>query len=298
MKSGGYNWCDRCRLFALHSALAPAASSGSSLTEQDAWKFCQQDAEIVATMNEAPPEASLRLDLANGCVPCAIGQISNQDGVCTACPSTQVAIGNQCSACPAGSVPNATRDGCTQCPSNSIVSGNFCVACVETAFADQANNRCVTCPVDAVFNAKSACASAVFTIPATGAAGDACADRFVVEVQNLEQAAADPQFISFAAGISQNTWPESTCEAFRAALTSTYLLNGSQSFFRSSSGFGSYGATVSGIGCSFPDSRLSFFSSDFLGSHKYPIRIQAKVSGTLGSAPLQLFTTNNCSRVK
>lgn len=298
MVANGENWCNRCRLFALHSALAPSVETGASLTEQDAWNICKQDPDVMDVLGEAPPDADLRLDLANGCVPCPAGQISDATGVCTACPGSQVTSGNQCQACPVHSVPNANRDGCTECPANTIVSGNFCVACNDTSYADTDNNACVACPVDATFNGAGACSVANFTIPAKGPKRDACRDRFVVEVQNEEKAAADPQFRSLSAYVRENTWPKDVCQAFGIALTSTYNLNGSQSFFKSNSGFGEYGSTVSGIGCSFENSGVSFSSSEILGRRKYPIRIQVKTSGSFGDTAPVLFVGNHCSRVQ
>lgn len=98
MAAEGNNWCERCRVFALHSQLTPAIP-----TVQDMWEACTKDG-IVGPSVGAPPEASLRLD-AGTCQPCPDHYTSNRNGQCVFCPD--IVIGNTCGRCEADVILDA-----------------------------------------------------------------------------------------------------------------------------------------------------------------------------------------------
>ncbi|MBX3233955.1 MAG: hypothetical protein KIT84_34275 [Labilithrix sp.] len=101
MSSASQSWCDRCRVFALHSPSAADPPTVGNLFET-----CLADGLVRDALGGPPPEPSLRLNAAT-CTPCAPNETSNADGVCVFCPDT--VVGNRCVKCPA----DVTFDGAT-----------------------------------------------------------------------------------------------------------------------------------------------------------------------------------------
>ena len=90
MEAASVSWCDRCRVFALHSTTDPDDNVGAL------FEACVADDLLASTLGAAP-EPDLRLNAAT-CAPCPDGQVSNDDGVCVPCNG--IVIGNECLADP------------------------------------------------------------------------------------------------------------------------------------------------------------------------------------------------------
>jgi hypothetical protein len=110
----GVSWCDRCRVFALHSEAAPPPPPPPGSTAptvpsiETLFAACRADVLIANTVGAAP-DPDLRLD-ANTCAPCPPGFTSDANGVCVFCPHT--IVGNRCVECQ----PDVVRDGNTMMP--------------------------------------------------------------------------------------------------------------------------------------------------------------------------------------
>lgn len=108
MKDNGQNWCERCRVFALHTP----NWDNSGRTVRDMIQRCLSDPLLSVILND-PPEAYGRLDAATipgpgnpGCQVCPSGEISNENGECVPCPAA------------------VHGDSCDICPSDVIVTGD------------------------------------------------------------------------------------------------------------------------------------------------------------------------------
>jgi hypothetical protein len=133
MQSHGYNWCQRCTVFALHSP-SKVLVGGSDPPLQPLLQTCVTDTTISNTVG-SPPEPNLRLD-GQTCQPCPDGYTSNADAVCVPCPYT--VIGNQCVQCTADEVidgsaaalqryswPSTTSAPNDTCPNTFVLQVNL-----------------------------------------------------------------------------------------------------------------------------------------------------------------------------
>lgn len=93
MESGDKNWCDRCRVLALHSPTL----SGEDPTVKNLLQHCLLDPMIREALGETPPDPEGRLD-ADSCTLCPPGQISGENGQCEPCQDG-VVHGNSCETC-------------------------------------------------------------------------------------------------------------------------------------------------------------------------------------------------------
>lgn len=93
MESENKNWCDRCRVLALHSPLL----SFDEPTVKNLLQQCLFDSEIREALGETPPDPHGRLD-ADSCTRCPPGQISGENGQCETC-GNGIVHGNSCDYC-------------------------------------------------------------------------------------------------------------------------------------------------------------------------------------------------------
>jgi hypothetical protein len=93
MKTGDANWCDRCRVLALHSPMMLAADP----TVKDLLQHCLIDPMMVDVLGETPPEPHGRLN-ADDCTPCPPGHVSGETGQCEPCLDG-VVHANSCDVC-------------------------------------------------------------------------------------------------------------------------------------------------------------------------------------------------------
>jgi hypothetical protein len=100
MQAAGVDWCDRCRVLALHD---PITGTTPPATVQDLFKTCTRGG-LSAVAAGTPPVPSLRLD-ANTCAECPPGTTSDVNGACQAC--ADVVVGNSCVQCPADAIFDA-----------------------------------------------------------------------------------------------------------------------------------------------------------------------------------------------
>jgi len=103
MIDGNANWCERCRVFALHEP-RDAMTDYSDLKQT--FQFCKTSSNVSNALGAAPPDPDLRLN-AQTCTPCPPGTTSDSAGVCQPCVGT--VIGNECVQCQA----DATLDAAT-----------------------------------------------------------------------------------------------------------------------------------------------------------------------------------------
>ncbi|MEP7049392.1 MAG: hypothetical protein ABJB12_03525 [Pseudomonadota bacterium] len=105
MVENNVNWCERCRVFALHEpGIRP--KPGVSLTIADTFSACRSNGELALALGEAPPDPYLRID-AESCRACPTGQTSDANGVCQPCVGE--VVGNRCQKC----VADVVVDGAT-----------------------------------------------------------------------------------------------------------------------------------------------------------------------------------------
>jgi hypothetical protein len=145
MAEHGYNWCQRCKVFALHEPGVPDPAS-----DLDISNFCAANARIRRWM-PAPPDpsqpgscnaASTRCAPGTGmnpdhtqCVPCPHARyITNAVDLCEDCPATQINMDNTCVDCPIDPATGARL----------LVAGNQCVAtCPGSTRPDSTGRRCL-----------------------------------------------------------------------------------------------------------------------------------------------------------
>jgi len=128
MSEAGQSWCDRCRVFALHSPFSnppPPAPPATPLplNVQTLFSSCVADGLIARSLGSPPPEASLRLD-ANRCVPCAANETSDSNGVCQFCPN--IVVGNSCVECPADVVFDGESFNGASLNAGAVAAGDRC----------------------------------------------------------------------------------------------------------------------------------------------------------------------------
>ena len=119
LRSEGVNWCDQCKLFALHSTISPKGVSNV----KESFETCKADT-LISDAIGSPPEPSLRIE-DSSCTPCPPQYTSNINGQCDFCPN--VVNGNTCTTCPADVVLDgrATR-GQGGFDTSASVNGDIC----------------------------------------------------------------------------------------------------------------------------------------------------------------------------
>lgn len=160
MRDAGYDWCEACVVFALHSR---ASTSG---TREEMYIECE-NAPIAGWLGTTPqPTAPSSCNFRGcvpgmgltpeGCVECAEGVVSDGRSPCVECPFGSVVIDNQCAACdtlgscetrcPGHSGLNASGV-CEDCAFNEVSVLSQCESCPSGTFADSNANLCVAdCP--------------------------------------------------------------------------------------------------------------------------------------------------------
>jgi len=103
MTEGGANWCDRCRVFALHE---PRDAMTDFNDLKQTFEFCKTNSNITAALAEPAPASSNGL-AADTCTPCPAGTASDAAGVCQVCVGT--VVNGECVQCQA----DATLDAAT-----------------------------------------------------------------------------------------------------------------------------------------------------------------------------------------
>ena len=198
MEDEGFDWCERCEVFALHHADTPAAARAPdpSITTTtlenrvDRWEVCAADDALLDILGDPPEAHGAMTAECHACVPLRrldTDPNSATVGRCVPCPAGEVPRGNTCEPCPEGTEPSLQNE-CTSCTDHQIWVGGECVDCWPGEIADRATNRCVRCPFDAVVDwaAEDEC-SPMRTVPFApdAAPGDLCPEEFWVEVKNL-----------------------------------------------------------------------------------------------------------------
>jgi len=90
MLIGGANWCDRCRLFALHE---PGVDLSNLRTT---FASCAASSNIALALGEPAPDPNLRIK-GDTCSACPPGSTSDDNGVCHLCVGE--IVGNTCEKC-------------------------------------------------------------------------------------------------------------------------------------------------------------------------------------------------------
>jgi hypothetical protein len=111
------NWCDRCKMFALHSTITAEPSN-----VKESFEACRSDT-LIGDAVGAPPEPDLRINDAT-CTPCPPQHTSDDNGQCVFCPNT--IVGNTCSVCPSDVVLDRATDTFGAFDSSASVSGDTC----------------------------------------------------------------------------------------------------------------------------------------------------------------------------
>jgi len=123
MSARGISWCDRCRVFALHSTTRPDNESIASVQIHSLFETCMNDNLIREAIGE-PPDINLRLDAAT-CTTCAPGYISSAEGDCVPCPT--VVSGNRCETCQADVVVDpAAASIYASYNAGAVLTGDVC----------------------------------------------------------------------------------------------------------------------------------------------------------------------------
>jgi hypothetical protein len=221
----GVTWCDACDLFALHSPSIEEWQPNGWVSVGDRWQLCTQDP--IRKWIGSPPEASLNMR-ADQCVPCPGHSISNPLGTCQACSDGEIAIDNQCVACPAGSIPRADRvlgvtvrlNQCVPCPETHVWTGpGQCTECAAGQVADHTTNTCIDCAVDLTVDlegaATSHCVWNVTTIgPAPFGGPNSCGSVHIVDYVGLESiVACENSEVSLEVDGSSLERDRASCEA-------------------------------------------------------------------------------------
>lgn len=102
MADNGYNWCERCRVFALHSPLVSTQVHDGTLTPGNLFDACGNDA-LIRNAVGANPMSDFRFDWET----------------CAPCPATSTWSNGQCIPCPNRVVDNE----CIVCPSDIVLQG-------------------------------------------------------------------------------------------------------------------------------------------------------------------------------
>jgi hypothetical protein len=104
MSARGFNWCERCRVFGLHSTAVKNQVLGGTVTPGDLFQACSSDVLLSNVLGPNPiSDGNFNW---NSCLPCPAGQFSDANGNCTPCDLDRV-VGNRCVSCP----PDQIRNG-------------------------------------------------------------------------------------------------------------------------------------------------------------------------------------------
>ncbi len=154
MTAQGFNWCDKCEVFAAHHGETPEwarmdLSNPNSLPlrtfDVRAGRFasCAAQPDITDLIGE-PPDAKANIDAF--CQPCPPHATATQngDGLCAFCPAGQIAVNNQCVSCPPEQVPALLMNACVACGAHQVAVDGQCENCPAGQIA--LNNQCVPCP--------------------------------------------------------------------------------------------------------------------------------------------------------
>ena len=117
MADQGYNWCDRCDLFALHAKETPPSAFDADPTGRPAptigqqmlrWQACTSSPELKSWLGAAPAPY---LNMTPSCTACPLHSFVDANGVCQPCGPNQVAHGNSCQDC-AGTFASESSEEC------------------------------------------------------------------------------------------------------------------------------------------------------------------------------------------
>jgi hypothetical protein len=142
MRESGYDWCQTCRVFSLHTGLLPTA------TPEAHYAACAQ-APLASWVGAAPdttsptscnftqcPAGQVQID--QGCGPCAANEIAVNGTACLTCPPGTQVIDNQCQTCTNG---GTCVPACAE--RQQMVNG----VCQDCAWPDvSVNGTCQPCP--------------------------------------------------------------------------------------------------------------------------------------------------------
>ena len=119
MASEGYNWCERCRVLALHSPGLLSRDDATIMSDlPKLFEHCVFDALVSEALEGGEPDLYGRMD-AETCTACPAGQIADKTGVCVPCGFT--VHQNSCDVC----VADVVLDGSTMALSSQVFDTTF-----------------------------------------------------------------------------------------------------------------------------------------------------------------------------
>jgi hypothetical protein len=107
MASEGYNWCERCRVLALHSPGLLSQDDATIMSDlPKVFEHCSFDTLMSSALESSPPDMYGRMD-AETCTACPAGHVADKTGVCVPCAFT--VHQNSCDEC----ITDVIIDGAT-----------------------------------------------------------------------------------------------------------------------------------------------------------------------------------------
>jgi hypothetical protein len=162
IRENGYDWCQTCRVFALHAGVDPQTQPPAAFYAKCAqapistWVGAAPDANDPTSCNfgECPYPLTLQYG-PNGlvCAPCAANQIWVNPTTCATCPPGTQVVNNQCMTCTTGGTctpacperQHFENGACVDCPFSQVSVDGVCQDCPPGMY--RYHNTCVTdCP--------------------------------------------------------------------------------------------------------------------------------------------------------
>ncbi len=179
MQAEGYGWCDRCKVFALHSPQLQAANAerptdgelyaACGLSPIRGWLGAYPDPQLPSSCSfQGCAPGTVLVNPPTGpsfCEPCPAGTVSVNGERCDACPPGAVVVNNQCQTCMGATCTPACAgrsewDGmmCRECADEQVAVNGVCQACAPGLLRE--GNACVaqcSCPMPVIVNGVCIC---------------------------------------------------------------------------------------------------------------------------------------------